>query len=342
LKAFTIYLKTEERFTRGESSMKIQSKISNVENVKIINNKRSKLKVFFRKNLPLFVLTLPALIYFILFHYAPMFGVVMAFKDFKYNLGIFGSPWIGFKNFEFFFTSNDAWRILRNTVGYSILFIIVGNVVALTIALLLNEIKNKICLKVHQTAMLLPNFLSWVLVGFLTYIFLSPTMGVLNQFLTSFGLEGREWYSQYGYWPYILTTTSLWKGIGMQVLIYYAAILAVDPELYEAAKIDGASKLKQAWYISIPAVLPVLTILAILAIGDTFRGDFGLFYQIPRDVGLLYPTTDIIDTYIFRGLRSGDLGITAAVGLFQSVVGLILILTVNWIVKKIKPENALF
>ncbi|MDY7223289.1 ABC transporter permease [Halalkalibacterium halodurans] len=317
-------------------------KIKKESKLLLTQQKRGKLKIVLSKNMPLFILTLPALIYFILFHYAPMFGVVMAFKDFKYNLGILGSPWVGFKNFEFFFTSNDAWRILRNTVGYSILFIVVTNGVALIVALLLNEIKNKLVLKIHQTAMLMPHFLSWVLVGFITYIFLSPMMGVLNQFLEGLGLEGREWYSEPGHWPYILTVTSLWKGVGLQILFYYAALLTVDPQLYEAARIDGANKLKQAWYISIPAVLPIMTILMILAIGDTFRGDFGLFYQIPRDVGLLYSTTDIIDTYIFRGLRTGDMGVTAAVGLFQSVVGLILILIVNWIVKKIKPENALF
>lgn len=266
----------------------------------------------------------------------------MAFKDFKYNLGILGSPWVGWDNFEFFFTSNDAWRILRNTVGYSVLFIIVGNVVALTMALLLFELKNKFVLKIHQTAMLLPNFLSWVLVGFITYIFLNPTAGTLNQLLEFIGFEPQNWYQEPGFWPYILPITSLWKGIGLQLLIYFAALLAVDPELYEAARIDGASKFRQAWHISIPALLPVITILAILAIGDTFRGDFGLFYQIPRDVGLLYPTTDIIDTYIFRGLKTGDLSITAAVGLFQSAVGLALILIVNWIVRKISPDKALF
>lgn len=266
----------------------------------------------------------------------------MAFKDFKYNLGILGSPWVGWDNFEFFFTSNDAWRILRNTVGYSLLFIIVGNVVALTMALLLFELKNKFVLKIHQTAMLLPNFLSWVLVGFITYIFLNPTAGTLNQLLEFIGFEPQNWYQEPGFWPYILPITSLWKGIGLQLLIYFAALLAVDPELYEAARIDGASKFRQAWHISIPALLPVITILAILAIGDTFRGDFGLFYQIPRDVGLLYPTTDIIDTYIFRGLKTGDLSITAAVGLFQSAVGLALILIVNWIVRKISPDKALF
>jgi putative aldouronate transport system permease protein len=271
-----------------------------------------------------------------------MFGVVMAFKNFQYNLGVWGSPWVGWRNFEFFFTSNDAWRVLRNTVGYSVLFIIVGNVVALTMALLLFEIKKKFVLKIHQTAMLLPNFLSWVLVGFITYIFLNPTAGTLNQLLEFFGQEPQNWYQEPGFWPYILTITSLWKGVGLQLIIYFAALLAVDPQLYEAARIDGASKFRQAWHISVPAVMPVLTILTILAIGDIFGGDFGLFYQIPRDVGLLYSTTDIIDTYVFRGLRTGDLSITAAVGLFQSTVGLVMIIIVNLIVRKISPDKALF
>ncbi|QGH33992.1 ABC transporter permease subunit [Gracilibacillus salitolerans] len=318
------------------------SKIDTFKSNQIQSGKKNNFFKTWKTYLPLIVLTVPALIYFLLFHYAPMFGVVMAFKNFQYNLGIFGSPWVGWKNFEFFFTSNDAWRVLRNTVGYSLLFIVVNNVVALTMALLLNEVKNKFVLKIHQTSMLLPNFLSWVLVGFITYIFLNPTVGTLNQLLDFIGLDPINWYQEPKYWPAILTLTNLWKGIGLATLIYYAALLGVDPQLYEAARIDGANKIKQALHISVPAILPVFTILTILAIGDTFRGDFGLFYQIPRDVGLLYPTTDIIDTYIFRGLRTGDLSITAAVGLFQSVVGLILILIVNGIVRKISPEKALF
>jgi len=309
---------------------------------KVIQPHKRSFLYYLKRYYPLLLLTVPAIIYFVLFHYAPMFGVVMAFKNYQYNLGIFGSPWSGWENFEFFFTSNDAWRVLRNTVGYSVIFIIVGNVVALTMALLLFEIKNKFVLKIHQTSMLLPNFLSWVLVGFITYIFLSPTSGTLNQFLEFLGFDPINWYQEPGYWPYILTITSLWKGVGLQLLIYFAALLSVDPELYEAAKIDGASKFRQAWHISVPAVMPVLTILAILAIGDIFGGDFGLFYQIPRDVGLLYPTTDIIDTYVFRGLRTGDLSVTAAVGLFQSTVGLVMIIIANLIVKKISPDKALF
>lgn len=304
--------------------------------------KKKKLVKKLKSYAPLILLMTPALVYFIMFHYAPMAGVVLAFKNFRYDLGIFGSPWVGLDNFKFFFTSNDAWRILRNTVGYSFLFIIVNNVAALTLALLLNEIKSKTMLKIHQTAMLLPNFLSWVLVGFITFIFLNPTSGVMNQFLELIGQDSVNWYQTPQHWPVILTTVNLWKGLGMSTIMYFASLLGVDPQLYEAARIDGASRFKQAIHISLPALMPVFTILMILAIGDTFRGDFGLFYQIPRNVGLLYPTTDIIDTYIFRGLRTGDLSITAAVGLFQSAVGLVLILIVNKIVRKISPDNALF
>lgn len=321
--------------------MSKSSEIS-TEKIKRGRSKKGSFRKDLKKYLPLLMLTSPAIIYFILFHYAPMVGVVMAFKDFNYNLGIFGSEWVGWKNFEFFFTSNDAWRLLRNTVGYSLLFMVVGTIVALTMTLLLFEIKSKFALKVHQTSMLLPNFLSWVLVGFITFIFLNPTNGAINQLLNFIGLESQNWYQVPKFWPYILTITNLWKGVGMSIIIYFAALLGVDPQLYEAAKIDGASKFKQALHISIPALMPVFIILNILALGDIFGGDFGLFYQIPRDVGLLYPTTDIIDTYIFRGLRTGDLSVTAAVGLFQSTVGLVMIIIVNYIVRKIIPDKALF
>ncbi|WP_020619619.1 ABC transporter permease subunit [Paenibacillus daejeonensis] len=290
----------------------------------------------------LLTLTLPALLYFLIFHYLPMFGIIMAFKDFKYHLGIFGSEWIGFKNFEFFFLSNDAWRITRNTVGYSVLFIGIGTSAAVTVALLLYEIKNRFALKYYQTTMIFPTFLSWVLVGYITYTLFNPSLGVLNQVLSFFGADRVDWYANPAYWPYILTAVNVWKTIGLSCIIYYAALMGIDSELYEAAKIDGANRWQQTKAISLPSLLPVITILTILAIGDVFRGDFGLFYQIPRDVGMLYPSTDIIDTYVFRGLRQGNLGMTAAVGLFQSFVGLVLILIVNSIVRKLRPENALF
>ncbi|MBD2847416.1 sugar ABC transporter permease [Paenibacillus sp. IB182496] len=296
----------------------------------------------FKDHLMLLALALPAILYFFIFHYVPMFGIIMAFKDFKYHLGVLGSEWIGFANFEFFFSSNDAWRITRNTVGYSLLFIAVGTAGAAAIALLLYEVRSRLALKFYQTTMIFPTFLSWVLVGYITYTLFNPSLGLFNQLRDFFGQAPVDWYADPAYWPYILTAANLWKGVGLSSIIYYAALMGVDPELYEAARIDGAGKWQQTKAISIPSLVPVMTILTILAIGDVFRGDFGLFYQIPRDVGMLYSTTDIIDTYVFRGLRQGDLGITAAVGLFQSVVGLALILLVNAIVRRLRPENALF
>ncbi len=295
-----------------------------------------------KDNRMLLLLTVPALLYFLIFHYLPMFGVIIAFKDYKYNLGIMGSEWIGLENFEFFFNSPDAWRITRNTVGYSLLFIIVGNAAAISISLLLFEIRNRFALKYYQTTMIFPTFVSWVLVGYISYTLFNPNLGVMNQLLELFGSDPIQWYSNPKYWPYILTFFQVWKGVGLSSLIYYAALMGIDPETYEAAKIDGAGRFLQSLYISLPSIAPVMTIIVLLAIGDTFRGDFGLFYQIPRDVGMLYPTTDIIDTYVYRGLRGGHIGITAAVGLFQSVVGLLLILFANGIIRKVKPENALF
>ncbi|WP_135557576.1 ABC transporter permease [Paenibacillus cymbidii] len=295
-----------------------------------------------RSNAVLFGLTVPALLYFLIFHYLPMVGVVLAFKDYKYSLGILGSEWIGFTNFKFFFTSQDAWRITRNTVGYSSAFIVLGNAAAIFVALLLYEVRSRAALKYYQTTMILPRFLSWVLVAYISYTLLSPTMGIFNQALEGLGFEPVTWYSEAKVWPYLIIGFEMWKTVGLSSIIYYAALMSIDSELFEAARMDGANRWRQVWAISIPSLTPVMTILVILAIGGLFRGDFGLFYQLPRDVGALYPTTDIIDTYVYRGLRNGDIGMTAAVGLFQSVVGLVLILIANGIIRKVKPENAIF
>ncbi|MGI2295133.1 ABC transporter permease [Paenibacillus sp. GXUN7292] len=299
-------------------------------------------KKYIRLNLPLLLLALPALLYFFIFHYLPMFGVILAFKDYKYSEGILGSAWAGLKNFEFFFSSQDAFRVTRNTVGYGAVFIVLGNIAAVSVALLLYEIRSKAALKVYQTSMILPRFLSWVIVGYITYAILNPSLGALNQLLQYLGYSPVDWYADPKYWPFIITFSDIWKHVGLNSIIYYAALMSIDPELFEAAKIDGAGRWKQMRSISIPSLVPVITIIAILAIGNLFRGDFGLFYQLPRDVGVLYPATDIIDTYVYRGLRQGDIGITAAVGLFQSAVGLVLVLVSNWIIKKTRPENALF
>lgn len=294
------------------------------------------------RNFELFLLTVPGILYFVIFHYLPMGGVIIAFKSYRYDLGIFGSHWTGFKNFEFFFTSSDAWRITRNTIAYSSLFLLLGIAASVMVALILFEVKNRLAIKIYQTSMILPRFLSWVIVGYITYTLLNPELGLLNQLLRQFGQEPIQWFSDPKYWPYILTASNLWKHVGLDCIIYYAALLGVDPEQYEAARIDGASRFRQMWHISIPSLVPLIIILGILAMGNLFRGDFGLFYQIPRNVGILYPVTDVIDTYVFRGLRSSEIGMTAAVGLFQSVVGLVLVVGVNLITKRIRPENSLF
>lgn len=319
---------------------------SNLEKSIITSNvKKNSKKAFqkFKDNFELSLLTIPALILFALFNYAPMFGVVLAFKNYRYDKGIMGSAWVGLKNFEFFFTSQDAFRITRNTVSYSLAFMVTGTIGTVLIALLLFEImNNRKASKFYQTSMILPRFLSWVVVGFITYALLNPFQGLVNQLLQTIGVDPVQWYSHPVYWPFILIVVNLWNGVGMGSIIYYAGLMGADRGLYEAAEIDGAGKLKQAWHISIPTIVPLMVIQNILAFGGLFNGDFGLFYQIPRNIGGLYPATDIINTYVFRGLRSGNIGMTSAVGFFQSFVGLILIVAVNKIVKKISPDNSLF
>lgn len=307
-------------------------------------NPKSKTKKNLNKrlNTELSLLTIPGVLLLIIFCYIPMFGIVIAFKDYNMSRGILKSAWNGFDNFKFFFESLDAVRIIRNTVGYGIVFVTLSMVCQVILALILFEVMNKKALKAYQTIMILPNFLSWVIVGYISYVFLSPESGVLNEMITFFGGEKIKWYSDPKYWPYILTIVNTWKGVGIGSIYYYASLMGIDASIFEAAEIDGANKLQKIRYISIPSLVPIIVIMLIMSIGGVIRGDFGLFYQIPRDVGLLYPTTDIIETYVFRGLRGGNMAISTAVGLFQSVVGLFLVTLTNFIVKKINPENSLF
>lgn len=316
--------------------------VSKSKSTKALGRKKSRWKDF-KDNAELSVMLIPGLVLLFVFSYIPMVGIIIAFKDYRNNLGIFGSAWNGFENFKFFFQSQDAWRIFRNTIGYGLLFIITTLIAAVFVAILLYEVKRKIALKFYQTSMILPHFLSWVIVGYITYMLLEPNMGVINQIIRFFGGDGVQWYSEPKYWPIILPIVNLWKNIGLKMVMYYAALMGIDEELFEAAQIDGANRFKQIIYITIPSLVPLMTILTILDVGNIIRGDFGLFYNIPRDVGLLYPTTDIIDTYLYRGLRTGDdIGITTAVGLFQSVIGFIMVVGTNLIVKKVAPDNSLF
>ena len=295
-----------------------------------------------RTQLELLALMVPGVILLFMFNYAPMFGAIIAFKEYNPNLGILKSAWVGLKNFEFFFKSQDALRVSMNTLGYAVLFRIVGIITEVSLAVVLYEITSRFALKVYHTIMILPHFLSWVLVGYITYAILNPTYGILNDILVFFGKSEIDVYSNPSYWPLILTVTYTWKVIGMNSVIYYAALMGIDASLIEAAKIDGANKFQEITKIKIPQIASVICILLILGMGSIFHGDFGLFYQIPRDIGTLYPTTDIVDTYIYRGIKNADIGATSAVGLFQAVVGLIMILGSNAIVRKIDPDSSMF
>lgn len=316
--------------------MLAEKKVTNYKNE--IKKPRIKRNLQMRDNAALTIMLIPAAIYYIMFCYIPMFGILIAFKDYRYNLGILGSEWVGFQNFKYFFTSQDAWLLVRNTIGYNAVFILSNVVTGVIVALLLYEVSSRLCIKYYQTTMLLPHFMSWVVVGYIVYAFLDPNYGVLNKLL---GLD-INWYSESKFWPFILVFVHMWKALGMQSIMYYATLIGVDPTLFEAARIDGANAWQEARYIKIPELRSVIAIMVILAVGNIFRGDFGLFYQIPMDVGSLYPVTDVIDTYVFRGLRSGDIGVSSAVGLFQSVVGLITVLLSNYIVKKIDSDSAMF
>jgi putative aldouronate transport system permease protein len=294
-------------------------------------------------NLQLFLLALPAILLVFVFSYVPMAGIVLAFKQFKVTQGVFGSPWVGFKNFEFFFRTSDAWRTIRNTLGMNLLMMATGLIFDIAFALLCFNLRRRTAIKAYQTITIIPSFLSWVVVGYLVYALLKPTGGIFNQLIVALGGKPINWYSEPGKWPVILVLVSLWHGVGNGSLFYFASLMSIERDYFEAASLDGATKWQEFWYIILPHLIPLITIMQILAVGRIFRADFGLFFNVTRDSGVLYPTTDVIDTYIYRALISlGNIGMSAAVGLFQSVVGFVLILVTNWIVKRIEPDNALF
>ena len=288
------------------------------------------------------LLIIPLLAVFI-FKYLPIGGIIIAFKNYKYNMGIFGSEWVGFDNFEFFFKSDVFTRITWNTIYLNFLFIIVGHAAAVFLAILLYYLRSRNATKLFQTVLITPNFISWVIVAYMVFAFLNPTYGVVNSILTSFGRHPIDFYSEPKYWPFILVIANVWKSVGMSSVTYYAGLMGIDSSLFEAAEVDGANKVQVALNVIVPSLVPLMTILIILAIGNIFRADFGLFYNVPRNVGLLYEATDVIDTYIFRTMREvGDMGMSSAVGLLQSVVGLIMVMLTNAVTKKINPDNALF
>ena len=293
---------------------------------------------------PLYFMMLPGLIYLFINNYIPMAGIVVAFKKFNVKDGIFGSPWVGFDNFQFLLSTNDAFVIIRNTLLYNIAFIIVNNIVGIFLAIIICDVLSERLKKIYQSAIMLPFLISIVVVSYIVFAFLSHENGMLNNsVLPIIGASPIQWYNEPKWWPFILIITNCWKGVGYGTLIYIAGIAGIDTSLYEAAELDGASKWQQIVNITLPCLIPSVVILLLMSIGRIFYSDFGLFYQVPQNSGSLYSVTNTIDTYVYRALISaGGLGRSAAAGFFQSIVGFALVLTSNAVVRKINPENAMF
>jgi putative aldouronate transport system permease protein len=292
----------------------------------------------FKRNLPLTIMAVPAVIIIFIMNYIPLYGLAMPFVDFNIRKGLFKSPFAGLDNFKYLLSS-DLPRILRNTVLYNLTFIVIGTIISLAFALMLFELGKK-GVKFFQTSLLFPFFMSWVVVSFLFSGFLDADHGLLNKIILFFGKEPVNWFSTIEVWPYILVFAGIWKGLGYGTIIYYASLMAIDKELFESAKLEGASWLKQVLYISIPMIMPLIVIINIMAIGRILNSDFGLFYQIPLNLPTLYPVTDVFDTYVYRMLRSlGDFGMSSAAGFIQAVFGFLLVIVTNYLVKKSTNES---
>lgn len=300
-----------------------------------------------RTNLAYFLMLSPGLIVLIINNYIPMFGVVLPFKEYRYHGGyfssLFNSEWVGFKNFKFLFSSPNILQATRNTILYNLLFIVLGVVVPVAMAIALTELRNRRMSKIYQSVYFLPYFLSWIIVSYLAFSMLSFDNGFINSVLEMFGLERVNWYYEVKAWPFIITFFQMWKYTGYNIVIYIATIAGISEEYYEAATLDGATKLQQIRYITLPMLKTVMIITTLLAVGRIFNSDFGLFYNVPRNIGALYPATNVIDTLVYVMLKnSNNVGMTAAASFYQAVVGCITVFTANMIVRRIDKEQALF
>lgn len=294
-----------------------------------------------RRYWPIYLMMLPGIVYLFINNYMPLPGLVVAFKNYNARAGIYGSPWAGWSNFEYLF-KNDAWTITRNTVCYNVAFIVINTFLAISVAIILSELVGR-RKKIYQSVILLPNLISTVIIGYLVFAFFSVENGFINN--TIMPLLGREpaaWYNEPKYWPFILVFVNAWRMIGYNCIIYLSTIMGIDKSIYESARLDGATKWQQIRSITVPLLRPTIIMLTLMAIGRIFYSDFGLFYQVPMNQGALYSTTNTIDTYVYRGLlQLGNISMSAASGLYQSVVGFILVLSANLLVRKIDPESAL-
>ncbi|MGG1637668.1 sugar ABC transporter permease [Paenibacillus sp. FSL A5-0031] len=298
----------------------------------------------FWNNKTLLIMCLPAIAFFLIFAYLPMPGLYLAFINYNYSDGIFKSPFVAFDNFRFLVMNGDLWRLSFNTVAYNLVFIVLGNVMQIFVAILLNEIRRKWFKKITQTLMFLPHFISAVLIGLIAYNILSYDYGLLNSLLESLGMEPVKTYSDPKIWPFIIVLTYLWQSTGYGSIIYFAAIMGLDNEIIEASEIDGANAFQRIIYIVLPWLKPTFIILMLFSLGGILKGNFGLFFNlVGANNTALYPTTDIIETYVFRALMTNfNFSLGSAVSLYQSLFGFVVVLTANWLVKKASPENSLF
>lgn len=292
----------------------------------------------------MYLMVLPGVIYLIINNYIPMAGIIIAFKNVNWRKGILASPWAGLSNFEYLFKTNEAFIITRNTIGYNLAFIVIGTVLAITVAILLNEIRSKRAKQLYQTLILLPYLISMVVVSYLVYALLSVDSGFINKsILPLLGIERIQWYTEPKYWPAILIIVHTWKTFGYNCILYYATLVGIDHTYYEAAVIDGASRWQQVVHITLPCLRTTIITLTLLSIGKIFYSDFGLFYQVPMNSGPLFDVTNTIDTYVYRGLiQLNDLGMASAAGVYQSIVGFVLVMLANHIVSRVDEESSLF
>ena len=297
----------------------------------------------FKRWLPVYIMGIPGIAYLIINNYMPMYGLIIAFKKFDYSKGITGSDWAGLSNFEFLFKTNDAFVITRNTILYNLVFILLDIVICVAVAIFLNEIRSKVSKKIYQTAILLPYLMSMVVVSYLTYAFVGDRTGLINAVLKFFGLQTVQFYSTKEWWPIIITVVRTWRFVGYGSVIYLSTLAGFDDSFYEAAELDGATKWQQIRLITLPMLKPTIIMLTTLSMGQIFRSDFGLFYQVPRNQGLLYPVTDTNDTYVFRALlKNSNIGLSSAAAFYQSIVCFIFILAFNQLIRKVSKEDALF
>lgn len=316
----------------------MQSARKTGKELKIMNLRRRA-----RTDIPLLLMTLPGIVFFFLFNYMPMAGTVLAFKNFIPNRGIFGSEWLGFKNFQFMIKNSYFWMAVKNTLTYNSVFLVSGIVFPMMLAIGLNEVRNKKAARVYQSLLIMPHFISYVVVSVIVFAILSADSGIIAHFLTNMGQKPIAFYSEQSYWPFFLFIVYSWKGTGYSSIIYLGTITGISDEYYEAAVIDGASKWQQILHITIPFLKPMIVILAIMKVGNFFHSNFDLFYQVPLNSGLLQPVTNTIDVFVYNTLRdSNDVSLSSAVALVQSICGFILVVTTNKIIDMIDSDLSMF